>query len=293
MNFRRLHIFKTVSESVTLTEAGKKLYMTQPAISQAISELESELSTLLFDRINKKLTLTYAGETLYQYSKQILNLIDEAKHTIEDINNRKLGRLRIGASTTIGIYLLPQLIGGFQQLYPSIDLPFMIDNTEVIERLIQEHQVDIGLVEGPIHSKVQTHPFFDDELFLVCSINHPWAKKRKISPLEIENEPMILREKGSGTREVFETVMREKKLNYKIKQVLNHTEAIKKSVESNLGVAIISKMAVLEDINSGKLIKIQIEGIQFKRQLNLIHHQEKYPSELFKEFVLHVKKMLS
>ena len=289
MNFRRLHIFKVVCESDTLTEAAKKLYMTQPAISQTISELESELNIPLFERINKKLTLTYAGESLYQYSKRILNLIDEAKHTLEDISNRKKGRLRIGASTTIGIYLLPKIIGEFQQQYLTIDLPFLIDNTEVIERLIHEHQIDVGLVEGPIHSNVQTLSFFEDELVLVCSPAHPWAKKGKVYPSAIEQEPMIVREKGSGTREVFETVMREKHLNYKIKQVLTYTEAIKKSVEANLGVAIISKIAVQDEIQEGKLVKVDVEGIQFKRQLNLIYHQDKNMNHLFAEFITFVK----
>ncbi|WP_339059950.1 selenium metabolism-associated LysR family transcriptional regulator [Tepidibacillus marianensis] len=290
MNFRRLHIFKIVCESETLTEAGKKLYMTQPAISQAISELESELNTPLFERINKKLLLTYAGEVLYQYSKRILNLIDEARTTIDDITNRNRGRLRIGASTTIGTYLLPHIIGQFQKKYPTVDLPFVIDNTEVIEGLIQDHQIDIGLVEGPIHSKVQAKPFYDDELYFICSPEHRWANKGTIEPHELESESLIMREKGSGTREVFENVMNEHNQTYQVKHVLNNTEAIKKSVEANIGVAIISKIAVIDEMQAGKVVNVQLNGIRFVRKLHFIYHQEKYPSQLFQEFIDTVKE---
>ncbi|AZR73224.1 transcriptional regulator [Anoxybacter fermentans] len=286
MNLRKLKIFLTVCECGSMSGAAKKLYMTQPAISQAILELEDELKVNLFDRIKKKLVLTYPGEILYEYSKRILMLIDEAQNTIKDISHMNMGRLRIGASTTIGTYLLPELIGEFKKKYKNIEIHFLIDNTGVIEKKILDYEIDIGLVEGPIHSKeIIVKPFFDDELYLICSKDHHWASRKSVKPEEIKDENLIIREPGSGTREVIENTMAKYNLSYHIKHVLNNTEAIIKAVEANIGISIVPKIAVKEKIKSGNLIKINLENICFKRKFNIIYHKDKYRPTLFNEFI--------
>ncbi|CAK9331631.1 selenium metabolism-associated LysR family transcriptional regulator [Thermoanaerobacter kivui] len=291
MNLRQLKIFLTVCESGSMSKAAKKLYMTQPSISQTISELEQELNVKLFERMSKKLLLTYGGEVLHKYSKRILALVEEAQSTLFDISNLKAGKLRIGASTTVGTYLLPEIISKFSEKYKDIQIFFTIDNTAVIEKQILDNAIDIGIVEGPLHSKeIVIEPFIDDELYVVCSKNHKWAAKKVIQPEEIEKEDLIIREKGSGTREVFETTMSMHNLKYKIKHVLNNTEAIKKAVESNIGISVISSIALKEELKKDKLVKIQIEDINFKRKFNVIYHKDKYPSPLFNEFLRHLKE---
>lgn len=289
MNPRKLKIFLTVYEYGSMSEAAKKLYMTQPAVSQAILELEDELKVKLFDRINKKLLLTYPGEILLEYARRILALIEEAESMIEDIANMNTGKLRIGASTTIGTYLLPEMIRKFNEKYKNIDIPFAIDNTGAIENMVLDNRIDIGLVEGPVHSKeIIVEPYIDDELYLICSKDHPWAGRKSIKPEEIKEENLIIREQGSGTREVFENTMSKYNLTYKITHVLNNTEAIKKAVEANIGVSVVSGIAIKEEVKSGRLLKINMEGVRFVRNFNIIYHKDKYRSKLFNEFIKHL-----
>ncbi|MGB9679396.1 MAG: selenium metabolism-associated LysR family transcriptional regulator [Minisyncoccia bacterium] len=286
MNLREIKIFLTVCECGSMSDAARKLYMTQPSISQTISELEEELNVKLFERISKKLFLTYPGKILQEHGKKIIMLLNEVQNNILDIANMNTGRLRIGASTTIGIYLLPDLIGEFNKEYKNIELDFTIDNTGIIEKILLENIVDIGIVEGPVHSKdIVVKPYIYDELYLICSKEHKWAREKSIKPEAIEEENLIIREQGSGTREVFDNTMFKHNYKYNIKHVLNNTEAIKKAVEANIGVSCISKIAIKEELKSGKLMKIDVAGIEFKRELNIIYHKDKYHTKLFDEFI--------
>lgn len=290
MNFRHLHVFVTVVDSGSMSETARMLYMTQPAVSQTIAELEKEFRVKLFERLSKKLVQTEAGELLYYYAKKILQQVDEVEKALEDMANAKRGRLRIGASTTIGTYLLSDIIGDFKRLHQNSEFHFTIDNTGIIEDMIMQYNLDLGLVEGPVHAKeLRVETFMEDELYLLCAPTHHWIKagRKTISLVEVRSEPMILREKGSGTREVVENLMAEHNLLLNPSHILSNTEAIKKAVMSNLGVAFISKLAVREEMNMERLIKIDLEGIRVVRNLNIIYHKDKFHSVLFDDFINH------
>ena len=289
MNVRHLEIFVKVAKTKSMSETARQLYMTQPAISQTISELENELNTKLFDRIKQKLVLTDAGDVLYAYSRKVLSLLDEAKVTIDNLNHLKEGKLHIGASTTIGIYLLPKIISSFKKKYERIDVHFTINNTKVIEDMVTSHLFDVGIVEGEIHSDdLHSIELLHDELYLVCSSKHDWVKAKNIQTIELTDvikEPIILREKGSGTREIVEREFLKQNVPLKSSHELNNTEAIKKAVEENIGVAFISKIAVEEELKTGQLKKINVNNCKFTRSFNLIYHKDKYQSPLFKAFL--------
>jgi len=278
-----------VCEIGSMSGAAKELYMTQPAISQTIIELEENLEVKLFERIKKKLILTHPGRILLNYSRRILILTEEAENTITDIAKMNQGRLRIGASMTIGTYLLPKIIKDFQTKYQNIELPFIIDNTSVIEEMILNNKIDLALVEGPIKStEITIKPFFDDQMIIICSPQHKWAKRELIEPSEIEEEKFITREKGSGTREVIENTLVKFNLSYQPKYILNNIEAIKKSVEANIGISILPEIAVKKEMEEDKIVKVSIEKIDFTRKFQLIYHRDKYHSNLFNEFVNHM-----
>ncbi|NLB89380.1 MAG: LysR family transcriptional regulator, partial [Syntrophomonadaceae bacterium] len=233
MNLRQLEVFIRVAETKSMSKAAQQLYISQPAVSQTIAELEDSLETKLFERINRRLLLTNSGEVLYTYSKRIIGLLSEAQHQIKDLANLKRGKLSVGASTTIGIYLLPQIIGNFKKLYPNIEFIFTIDNTSVIEALLLDAQIDIGIVEGPIFSKdLELIHFAHDQLEIICSSEHKWARSqtKQITIEDLEKETLIFREEGSGTREIIENVLKSKGVNYRPQHILNNTEAIKKAV---------------------------------------------------------------
>lgn len=292
MNLRQLQIFNNVSQTRSMSETARQLFMTQPAVSQTISELEEQLDVKLFDRMNKKLVPTDAGEALYAYSKRILILIEEAENTIKDFASMKLGKLRLGASTTIGIYLLPKIVGEFKKKHANVETCFNIDNTSVVEKMILDHQIDIGLVEGIVHSQeIRVEPLFYDELYLICSPSHRWAKanRQSVTVEELSREPLIQRERGSGTREVVENELRQHQVAYQIHHVLNNTEAIKKAVEADIGIAFVSKLAVQEEIRSGRLVRIEVEGVTMTRELLVIFHKDKYRSSLFGSFLEHLE----
>ena len=288
MNLRQLELFTEVAETGIVSHAAKKLYMSQPAVSQTIADLEDSLGLKLFDRLKHKMQLTFAGEVLYQYSKKILSLVDEAESQMLDMANLKRGKLRLGASTTIGIYLLPHLLGAFKQKYETIQSNCVIDNTSVIEEMLLTNQLDIGFVEGLVHSgEIVIEKVMDDEIWLICSPQHRWAREGRlaIDPVEIAGEALILREQGSGTREVVEKKLKEQKVCYEVWHVLNNTEAIKRAVAADIGIAFISQRAVMEEIESGRLINIKLNGLPISREFKLIWHKDKYRSPLLNAFI--------
>lgn len=289
MNLRELKIFITVCETKNMSAAAKKLYMTQPAISQTISALEDKLNLKLFDRLNRSLKLTYPGKVLLNYSKRILNLINETKNAMDDISNLDQGQLRIGSSMTIGTYLLPQIIEEFQQKYEDVDLPFIIDNTSVIEQMVLDNKIDLGLVEGPINSdNIVVEKFFADQLQLVCSTKHKWSHWKSLSPEKINEEDFIMREEGSGTRKVIENILTNSNISYHITHVFNNIEAIKKAVAANIGISILPEISTKEERKKGKITKVNISGIEFTRNFSIIYHKDKYRSEIFNKFIEHL-----
>lgn len=288
MNLRQLELFSLVAELGNVTEAARHLYMTQPAVSQTIADLEESLGLKLFDRINRRMHLTFAGEVLYKYSRKILSQVEEAEAHMLEITNNRIGRLRLGASTTIGIYLLPMLVGQYKQKYQAIQSTFVIDNTTVVEEMLLDNRLDMGFVEGLVHSaEIVVQKVKDDELWLICSPQHQWAVQGRtvIGPEEIEGQPLILREQGSGTREVVEKVLQQHKVNYHTWHVLNNTEAIKRAVMADIGIAFVSQLAVEEEINCGRLARIKIKDIPISREFRLIWHKDKYHTPLLKTFI--------
>lgn len=288
MNLRQLELFTEVAETGIVSHAAKKLYMSQPAVSQTIADLEDLLGLKLFDRLKHKMQLTFAGEILYQYSKKILSLVDEAESQMLDMANLKMGKLRLGASTTIGIYLLPHLLGEFKQKYETIQSACVIDNTSVIEEMLLTNQLDIGFVEGLVHSaEIVIQKVMNDEIWLICSPQHRWAREGRlvIDPVEIAGEALILREQGSGTREVVEKKLKEHNVCYEVWHVLNNTEAIKRAVAADIGIAFISQMAVKDEIESGRLVNIKLNGLPISREFKLIWHKDKYRSPLLNAFI--------
>lgn len=283
MNFRHLSIFISVCDQGSMTAAAEKLYITQPSVSQAIAELEHHYQVPLFERFGKKLYLTEAGKKLQAYARHILHLCQEAEDTMKNL--RDFGTLRIGASMTIGITVLNSLIHELLELNPDLKVIPRIDNSGAVEAMLLSAEADLGLIEGEIHSPdLIAKPFMEDELILVCAPTHPWAKKRVIQAEELRNQGFIVREEGSGTREVFASVMLSHKIPWKIAGIHNNPESTKNAVAANLGVAVISKLLVQKEIQRGELVPVTIHGISFKRHFHLVYHKNKYFSTGMKQF---------
>lgn len=284
MTLRHLKIFLCVCDEGNMTAAAGKLYMAQPSVSQAIAELEKHYRVKLFERLGRKLFITIAGQKLINYARHIVNLAQETEDVMQEIYHN--GVIRIGASVTVGTCILHEIIGNFSQQHPNIKIISSVNNTTIIEGMLLADQLDIGLVEGKIHSQgMIIQPFMEDDLVLVTSILHPLAQKDRVQPTDIDNMEFIIREEGSGTRELFEVVMANKGLNWQIAGVYNNAETIKNMISAGLGISVMSRLAVQKEIKRKELKIVDIEGMYFKRQFIIVHHKNKYIVPAMQSFI--------
>lgn len=279
----RLHVFRTVAEKLSFTHAAELLYLTQPAVTQQIKVLETDLGVRLFDRAGGKVQLTPAGEVLLHHARRIAALYEEAQREIGQVQLEQRGRLRIGASTTVSQYILPRLMPALLRRHAQLQIAVVSGNTERVVHLLQEGEIEVGLVEGPPGSSdVRARKFLEDELVLVTAPGHAWARAAKEGiPAEwLQHEPLILREHGSGTRRVIETALKKAGLKLpglRVVLELDSTEAIKLAVQEQLGVALVSRWAILGERQSGALREIPIRDLRLRRWLQSIYPQGPLP----------------
>ena len=195
-----IRVFLMVVEKKSFSKAAKALFLTQPAVSFQIQMLEDHYGTKLFDRISRNIILTEAGELLCKYANEMNDMQGSLERDMQELNTTTVGRLRIGASATIGEYIAPSVLADFKKHYPKVSLSLEVANSDEIEIAIHDTTLDIGLVEGPpIGKDLESIPFLDDELVVITSPNHPWSELDTISVFELDRYPFISREKGSGT----------------------------------------------------------------------------------------------
>lgn len=284
LTLRHFQIFVTVCDEMNMTAAAKVLFMSQPAVSQAISELESHYNVRLFERLSKKLYLTQAGEKLLSYARHINHLNKDTEREMRALNQK--GSIRIGASVTIGACVLPKLLAAYQNEYCGSTVSVKEDNTVQIQQLILRDQLDLGLVEGEIIlPDMVSKPFAEDQLVLICGKNHPFYERLLIEPHELTKENFILREMGSGTRKTFEEVMSKNALTWISTWTCNNADTIKMAVVEGHGVSVISQRAVCREIESGILHRVNVNGLVFQRQFKLVYHRNKYLTDTMKKFI--------
>ena len=275
-NFR-LRVFRTVAELLNFTQAAEALHLTQPAVTLQIKSLESSLAARLFDRTGNRVKLTPAGEALLIYAKQIEDLTQKAQAEVAAVNGEQRGRLALGASTTIAQYILPPLVGKFLAGHPRIE-PFLYGaNTEDVVTALVEKRVDLAFIEGPPHrTDLKTERFLDDEIVVIASPQHAW---NAIDSLQ--DAPLIMRERGSGTRTVVEIAL--KKAGLKVSKLhvvmeLDSSEAVKSAVEAGLGIGFVSQWALRKERKLGTLAIVSIPKLRITRHLNFLYAQGPEPS---------------
>jgi len=284
MTLRHLMIFLCVCDAGNMTAAAAKLYIAQPSVSQAIGELEKYYNVRLFERLGRKLFITHAGQKLLTYARHIVHLSKEAEDTLREIHYN--GVIRIGASVTVGTCILHDIIVEFTKNNPHVKMIASVNNTKIIEGMLLLDEIDIGLVEGKIHSQgLDSQPFMEDELVLVTGISHPFAKQTNVKLEDIDNVEFIVREEGSGTRELFESVMASKGLNWQIAGVYNNAETIKNFIAAGLGISVMSRMAVEKEVQRNELAIIEIKGVYFKRRFSIVHHKNKFILPVLDDFI--------
>ena len=284
MDLRHFRIFLTVCEAGTMTRAAEIVYMTQPSVSQVIAELEKEYGVRLFERLNHRLYLTAAGEHLRSYANHIVNLSEQVRKELVDLTAQ--GSIRIGASLTIGAHLLPGIISAYRQELPDVEIFTQVDNTSVIEKLILDDRIDLGLVEGPIYSPhIREEMLCEDDLVIICGPGHPFWDAGAIEIDQLAGKAFIIREPGSGTRDIFERVMSGAGANWKIIGIYNNTEAIKQAVRENLGLAVVPKISIKDEVERGLIRVIEVRSLNLKRNFNLVYHHQKFFTIAMQTFI--------
>ncbi len=285
---RRLQVFATVARLLSFTKAAESLHMTQPAVTFQIRQLEEYFNTRLFDRTHNRITLTEAGELVKGYADRIISLYNEMDNEVRTLTGDIQGPLLIGASTTIGEYFIPGIIGNFQGIYPDVRIRLHVANTNGIIHLVENNEIDIGIVEGPINNKnLVKEGIWNDELVAVCPVGHPLDERKKVKAAELVEYPFISREEGSGTREVVEKYFAKREIdsdNINIIMEFGSPESIKSAVTAGLGVSILSIATVEKELALGSLVAVPLSP-PIRRTFSIVYQRQKFRLRAMEEFL--------
>lgn len=291
MNRNHLALFEVVARSGGISKGAQLARISQPAVSKQIAELEDHLGVRLLDRLPRGCRLTEAGRILAGYATRWRALEQDAVRAIDEFRGLKSGRLALGASKTIGGYLLPSIISNFHRLYPSIELNIEIANTKNVQQALIQGTVEIGLTEGPDEwEELESKVFHRDELVVIAPPGHSLLRKKSVSIRDVCSHPLILREEGSGTRAVVENALRRKGIRIKPFLSLASPEAIKNSVAAGMGLAIVSRLVVSQEIQAGSLCVVPLKDLRIHRPLHLQCLRGKSPSPALQHFLKLLKK---
>ena len=270
--YEALRTFVTLVEVKNFTKTAEILHMSQPSVSLHIKNLEKEFQTNLLLRSPKFLQITPTGEILYERAKQMITIYEQAKQEILEQQNTIKGELKIGASFTIGEYVLPYLLFDLHKDFPQLELEVVIGNTDEIVQTVKLLQVDIGLIEGQTNEKeLSVHPFMQDTLFVVAANNHPLACMDEVTMADLQNQAWVTREVGSGTREYLNHIIRANGLKIKSILTISSNQGIKETVINGMGLSLLSSRVIDRDIQQKALAIIPLKGHSFNRTFSYVY----------------------
>jgi len=286
MDPNHLRTFLAVAERLNYTRAAEELFLSQPAVSRQIRKLEQGLGVLLFEQIGKSLHLTDAGRTLAREADRILGSMERAAEVVRAHRSAERGRLRIGASTTPGLYLLPEVLGRFHSRFPDVELRYTVENSLRVEQKIIRNELDLGFVGARIsNDDLRVEPVVDDEIVCFSSVSHPASRKRRIAPRSLGKEIWVVREKGSATRRLFESWLSDSGGEVGRMIELASPEAIKSLVASGIGLSCMSVHGIRDEIRAKRFRKLPVTGLRLKRPICLVRHADKHASPVMKAFL--------
>jgi DNA-binding transcriptional LysR family regulator len=290
LNLHQLATFQVVAKHCSYVRAAEELHFSQPAVSAQIRQLEETLGVKLFDQIGRKTHLTQAGEELYRYSQRIFSVIEETWETMEALRSPHYGRLSVGADTTVGTYVIPDLLGKFHKSYPEVEITLEVVNRSALVDALLNNRIDLAVMgRVPDEVPVTIEPFKPNELVLIAAPTHRLAGRENVPFEELAREHFLLREIGSGTRAALEAVFQEEGLPLLVSMQVGNNSAIKQGVAAGLGIALISRAAIDMELETHRLVILDVEGFPIMRQWRIVHLKDKHLSataRAFKAFLL-------
>ncbi|PWH11925.1 MAG: hypothetical protein DDG60_15840 [Anaerolineae bacterium] len=295
LNLDALRVFLTVAEHGNFSEAGRRLHLTQPAVSQTIQGLEKQLGIQLFLRQGRSVQLTEAGQVLVSMGRELLAAAQRIEQTMLSLHGEVVGEMSIGCSTASGKYLLPGLIARFRREYPQVRINVLVTSRDSVMNKLLAGEVALGVSSKLIeHYDLEYQDFYEDDVILVVPAGHRWAQYRKIYPDDLLDEPIILREESAGTREVLRDGLIKCDISpdmLNVAMVLGNAEAIGMAVEEGLGVAFISRLAATRGIELGRLVEIEVQGMKLTRNLYMVRNRRQILTRMQVEFWEFVKRV--
>lgn len=281
ITLRQLEVFAEVLKSGSTTQASQMLALSQSAVSAALSDLEGQLGVQLFDRVGKRLVVNEHGRLLYP---RVVGLLEQAIE-VEQLFKEDNGAIRVYASSTIGNYILPEMIAHYRRDFPHLPLEMSVGNSQDVINAVADFRVDIGLIEGPSHmTELVTEPWLEDELVVFAPPDAPLLQQ----PVTLESlaqQPWILREKGSGTREIVDYLLLSHLPQFHLGMELGNSEAIKHAVRHGLGISCLSRRVIAEQLETGSLVEVSVPLPRLVRTLYRIHHRQKHISNALQRFL--------
>jgi DNA-binding transcriptional LysR family regulator len=287
MNLNQLRIFQSAAKLLNFTRAAEELHLTQPGISKHLKALEEYYGARLFERLGKKVVLTQAGEALHEATSAAFNLLDAAKARIDDINGLAGGKLVIGASVTIGTYILPGKLVRFRQHHPGVEIKVETALSRQITDKVLDNSLELGLVGHYARdARLEAKSFMDDRLALIVSPRHPWAKRKSVLHLkELSNQTLLVSKRGSGTYRIVEALLAKEGVRPAGVMELGTTEAVKQAVAADLGVSLLSRHVLELHLASGAITAVKFAGGEPSRELYFVYHKDRYLSPAARAFV--------
>lgn len=284
MKIRHLRIFKAVCEEESVTKAAEKLYISQPAVSNAISELEDFLDVHLFDRISRNIYLNETGKLFLAKVNKVLDLYDDLDQNVKELEEQ--AKIRIGSSITIANFILPKKIIAFEKIYQNVPLEVTVENAWKIEEKLSNNEIDLGLIEGVIYNEdFRKIPFSSYKMAVVSSPTHPLASGKSISVDQLIQEKLLLREKGSAIRDVFDSALLLHNLKANPEWTSINSQSLIYAVKQNLGLSILPKILIEDEVAKGELYEIQVENFELVNTNHIVFHKDKFQTESFKTFI--------
>lgn len=286
MDLHKLRTFAVVAAEGNITRAARRLSTSQPAVSKQLSELEEALGTALFHRLPRGVRLTEAGNILLRHAARIFAAENAAEAELAELSGLTRGRLSIGASTTIGSYLIPHVFSAFHREHPVVKLELEIANTSVIQAMVLDDRIDLGLTEGFVpREQLISEVVHYDEMVVIAAPGHALSSQRALAARSLMTTPYISRERGSGTRDVIEAALAEAGVELEAAMALGSTEAIKNVVASGAGIAIVSRLAVERELSSGRLVALSVSDLTIRRGLHMVRLGGKRESPAVEAFI--------
>jgi LysR family transcriptional regulator, low CO2-responsive transcriptional regulator len=286
MNLHHLAIFHVVAETGSISACAERMHISQPAISRQLKEFESRLGVVLFERMPRGVRLTEAGELLRDYATRLFDIARSAQAAVKELAEAKQGHLAIGASNTIGTYILPRLIAVFRVRHPDVQISMFVGNTEQVSQGVADMRFALGFIEGPLHvGDLKVERFREDEIVPVVSANHPLARKKRVSASDLSGLPLLMREPGSGTREIIETTLTQQGIRPGRMVEFGNAEAIKQAAIHGGGIAFLPRISMPTELAAGELVTLPIRDLTIRRSLSVIRRGTGYVAPLALAFL--------